>query len=205
MTTANHINNQGLQYARVDSNHWPLVPESHVPADINPLNQSVENPTQVARDLNVPTFNGSLFLRGKTWWTKVYVKGKPIRITTGTSDRDAALKILEERRVRVVRRARVRPAVEYHCVYFLRSSASGLIKIGHSRNINKRLANLRTGSHESLELICQIPTGRAVKLEKFLHAYFDSRRVRGEWFELTTVEIYSALRRWFLSRSEVLL
>src|SRR5262249_61963234 len=42
-----------------------------------------------------------LYLRGNVYWTKVYVNGRPVRESTGTSKETQAKKILDERRGRV--------------------------------------------------------------------------------------------------------
>jgi integrase len=44
---------------------------------------------------------GSLYLRGKTWWMKVYIDGKPVQSSTGTTKKMVAKAILaaEERRL----------------------------------------------------------------------------------------------------------
>ena len=45
--------------------------------------------------------NGSLYLRGKTYWTCVYVNGEPIRESTEATDEDAARKVLRDRMKKV--------------------------------------------------------------------------------------------------------
>lgn len=68
-------------------------------------------------------------------------------------------------------------------VYFLQASRSGLIKIGHSSDVESRIASLRTGSPEPLVLLAVMAGGREV--EQGLHARFAGARVRGEWFRAT--------------------
>lgn len=65
-------------------------------------------------------------------------------------------------------------------VYVVEARGSGLVKIGFATNISHRLQQLRTSSAASLDLLCQIPGGRA--LEKELHQRFAAHRSHGEWF-----------------------
>lgn len=50
-----------------------------------------------------------------TWWTKLYVHGRPVRESTGTDDRDAAERILRER---LDRADKGLPVVRLHTVLF---------------------------------------------------------------------------------------
>lgn len=66
-------------------------------------------------------------------------------------------------------------------VYFIRAQNSGLIKIGHSIQPEKRLKQLQTGSGDHLEILSTIPGGSSK--EAALHRQFASLNHRGEWFE----------------------
>ena len=74
-------------------------------------------------------------------------------------------------------------------VYLARSRATGLVKIGRSLNVQKRLKTLSTGSGEELELLIEIKSGDAVQLETKLHYRFNYCRVSREWFKLGHSEI----------------
>lgn len=67
-------------------------------------------------------------------------------------------------------------------IYFLRAKATGLIKIGRSENVSRRVAKLQTGSSEPLELIGSIRDSSGGLLETAIHRDFAAARVRGEWF-----------------------
>jgi hypothetical protein len=69
------------------------------------------------------------------------------------------------------------------CIYFVQAQQLRLIKIGFSSNVPKRLAALKTGCPDSLELLNIIPGG--AQMEKALHQRFSEQRVRGEWFTPT--------------------
>lgn len=66
-------------------------------------------------------------------------------------------------------------------VYFARSGA--YMKIGHSRDVNKRIKAINTSAPERVELMMVIP-GTAED-EKRLHKRFQHLRSNGEWFHFT--------------------
>ena len=79
-------------------------------------------------------------------------------------------------------------------LYFIGESWPALkvpatVKIGISSNVRQRLASFQTSNCRDLQLIyCrQVPTAPAV--EKWIHDRFWSKRIRGEWFEITLEEI----------------
>lgn len=80
-------------------------------------------------------------------------------------------------------------------VYFIEAVGLGKIKIGVSRNPQKRLVELSTGSPVPLKLLATIPGD--VRREKELHAKFGHARVDGEWFYAT-----SELRAWLAEIAE---
>lgn len=67
-------------------------------------------------------------------------------------------------------------------VYVVRSG--NLVKIGRTNDLERRLRQLSTMNSGELELICSIPTGDSVTLEKKLHQQFQPFRQHGEWFQL---------------------
>ena len=77
-------------------------------------------------------------------------------------------------------------------VYFLKAD-NGLIKIGRTNNLDKRIYHFTTKLPYKLELIHFIKTDCTVKLENELHNKFDHLRVRGEWFNLND-EIMAEIR-----------
>lgn len=71
----------------------------------------------------------------------------------------------------------------YGQTYFIRCTATGLIKIGHTTgSVESRFAALQTGSASELVLVGTVPGGREVEQE--LHRRFAADRVRGEWFRM---------------------
>lgn len=67
-------------------------------------------------------------------------------------------------------------------VYFIQASRLRLIKIGSTSNLERRLALLRTGSPDHLDVVGLIQPPCAWSLEAELHARFWADRLQGEWF-----------------------
>jgi predicted GIY-YIG superfamily endonuclease len=74
---------------------------------------------------------------------------------------------------------------------YLAKRADGAIKIGVSRNVEKRIATIRygqcVGSCPSTELILSIELSTAeiaYSIERQLHEYFANDRITGEWFAI---------------------
>ncbi len=86
------------------------------------------------------------------------------------------------------------------CVYLIRAAdATGLTKIGWTRQIEWRLRDLQTGCPILLTVVRRlelrsIPQAR--KLEKQLHQQFAAKRIHGEWFDLTTHELNTIVAAW---------
>tara|TARA_R110000822_G_scaffold107679_1_gene236605 strand:+ start:1336 stop:1848 length:513 start_codon:yes stop_codon:yes gene_type:complete len=84
---------------------------------------------------------------------------------------------------------------EYGYVYVIHNKDNGLIKIGKTKDLHQRFNALKSGSGCDLELIYSICTDSAYGestnwVEKSLHTFFDSKRIRGEWFKLSLFDIY---------------
>lgn len=65
-------------------------------------------------------------------------------------------------------------------VYVVRGASSGLVKIGHSGDPDRRIRSLQRSSGESLSILVTMPGGEA--LEERLHEMFAAHRRHGEWF-----------------------
>ncbi|WP_423208770.1 GIY-YIG nuclease family protein [Paracoccus yeei] len=66
-------------------------------------------------------------------------------------------------------------------VYCIRDDASGTVKIGFSKNPERRFRQIQTSFPFKLRLIATIPAVEA--FEQFLHWSHASRRLTGEWFD----------------------
>lgn len=75
-------------------------------------------------------------------------------------------------------------------VYLIRAE-NGLIKIGKTIDLDKRLEGISGMSPEPLELIYSIKTtiAKVNKLEAQLHYTFNNSRSHGEWFDLSVSDI----------------
>jgi predicted GIY-YIG superfamily endonuclease len=60
----------------------------------------------------------------------------------------------------------------------------GLYKIGITKDLNKRIAHLRTGTPDRLEVYHVIRTEYYAELERYLHRTLKAKNKRGEWFWL---------------------
>ena len=82
------------------------------------------------------------------------------------------------------------------CVYFIRHKNTKPIKIGYTEKETPedRIASMETGSPFGIELLGFIKSSNAKRLEIELHKEYSSRRVKGEWFNLTEEEVKSILR-----------
>lgn len=78
------------------------------------------------------------------------------------------------------------------CVYFIRNKYTKLIKIGKTKNIAKRISQIRSmfknhfGVNDGLELIGILPVfnGEESKLETYLHKKYKYYNTYGEWFNI---------------------
>lgn len=63
-------------------------------------------------------------------------------------------------------------------------------KIGFSKDVFKRLKTLQTGNSEELLLhhYIQIPEEKVRLIEKKLHQELSYKRLKGEWFNMTSEE-----------------
>ena len=79
-------------------------------------------------------------------------------------------------------------------VYFIEAD-NGLVKIGKSKDVRKRLSALRGASPINLRLLFSIDcNGQAIKTEKHFHKMFAAKRKHGEWFGLNKKEKMDIMR-----------
>jgi phage anti-repressor protein len=80
-------------------------------------------------------------------------------------------------------------------VYFIRSGATDIFKIGFTcGDPVKRLNTLQTGNHTNLTIYRTIYSPNASVLENKVHLVFADRKIRGEWYTVTTGDINSLKR-----------
>ena len=73
-------------------------------------------------------------------------------------------------------------------VYLIRAE-NGLVKIGKTYNLIRRFNTLNIGSPLDLEILGCIHVENASEVEQDLHARFAEKRVKGEWFSLSTEDL----------------
>lgn len=70
-------------------------------------------------------------------------------------------------------------------IYVISLDDSQIVKIGHGKNPKQRVGELQIGS--PTPLILQWVHEGDEALENHLHAVFEEHRIRGEWFDLTSL------------------
>lgn len=78
-------------------------------------------------------------------------------------------------------------------VYLIQKGDSNHYKIGITHKVNQRVKSLQTASSESLKIIHIFSTNFNRKLESYLHRYFKSKQLSGEWFSLEELEVNTFL------------
>lgn len=68
--------------------------------------------------------------------------------------------------------------VDVGYVYFIRSGQS--VKIGFSRDVKKRLQQLKTGAAHKVSILAAVPG--TMDTEAYFHRMFAEYRMSGEWF-----------------------
>lgn len=81
-------------------------------------------------------------------------------------------------------------------VYFIKNEETGLIKIGCSKDINKRYRDLQAqnehlGYTNKLVLLDKILVDNYYDLEQYIHNKYSEKRVINEWFKITKEDILS--------------
>jgi hypothetical protein len=65
-------------------------------------------------------------------------------------------------------------------VYFIRNQAADAMKVGHSRDPDRRLRELQTGNSARLHLVGAVAAAR--EFETLVHEEFADLALEGEWF-----------------------
>ncbi len=77
------------------------------------------------------------------------------------------------------------------CVYFIKHKKLNGIKIGMSNSPDpkKRISQIETASPYGIELLYTIITSVPNKLESYLHNVLADKRLNGEWFNVSKIEV----------------
>jgi len=75
---------------------------------------------------------------------------------------------------------------------------NGSVKFGFSKDPNRRVRSLQTGSADELVLLetVSVPQDRVREYERLLHQEFAHLRSRGEWFRISPEDAVAYLS-WF--------
>lgn len=69
-------------------------------------------------------------------------------------------------------------------VYILKTS-DNIYKIGVTKDVDKRIKQLQTGSTEKITLVDKFLSEYPFKLESYFHYKYKDNKVNGEWFYLS--------------------
>lgn len=85
-------------------------------------------------------------------------------------------------------------------LYVIADSPDGPVKLGISKQPERRLGQLQTGHAQQLHLFhtTVVPGGRAPLFERLLHRAIGYRRSHGEWFNLTVGEAIAQIGVLFI-------
>lgn len=75
---------------------------------------------------------------------------------------------------------------------YLVQAKTGPVKIGVALDLKGRVGEIQVGNHEQLSIIHHFKIANknlAHALEYAMHEYYQSKRIRGEWYQLTLVDI----------------
>jgi hypothetical protein len=87
-----------------------------------------------------------------------------------------------------------RESVGYGFVYLVEGHR-GEYKIGRTNLVDRRMAELGATAAVEYQLVHEIKTDDPVGVEAYWHKRFAERRMRGEWFALTSGDV-KAFKRW---------
>ncbi len=82
-------------------------------------------------------------------------------------------------------------------IYFVKSNDTGLIKIGYTRDLGRRLSSLRLRSVAGMTLITTTKSAYGPADENYLHRYLNRFRAYGEWFRITERQAFAARRHLY--------
>ncbi|MFA6270687.1 MAG: terminase small subunit [Candidatus Paceibacterota bacterium] len=86
-------------------------------------------------------------------------------------------------------RREIRAVVAARVKVYLILAENGLVKIGKTIDVERRFQSLNSMSPVDLKLVYVFDTLFGDELEEDLHARYETKRVKGEWFALTEKDV----------------
>lgn len=81
-------------------------------------------------------------------------------------------------------------------VYFVKPKRGDNVKVGFSSDIISRLRSFKTVFDSPIILIGYIYSDDYKNIEKELHSFFEKKRISGEWFNISRIEINEVLKKY---------
>jgi hypothetical protein len=124
----------------------------------------------------------SVYFKGRFYHYDFIVDGERYSGSTKLEDEIEARLFEDDLRSKVAtaQNPRSRPSQKTGFVYFIQGTATQLIKIGYTVDVDARLAHLAIGSPDRLILLGFCPGTRSD--ESFAHNQLSDCRSHGEWF-----------------------
>lgn len=74
-------------------------------------------------------------------------------------------------------------------VYFARCAATGLVKVGHTRNLRLRMIGLKSELQSDVQLIATVEVPLALRTERAAQSILKPYCVHGEWFQIDDAQV----------------
>jgi len=81
-------------------------------------------------------------------------------------------------------------------VYFVKPKRGDNVKVGFSSDIINRLRSFKTVFDSPIILIGYIYSDDYKNIEKEMHSFFEKKRISGEWFNISRIEINEVLKKY---------
>lgn len=105
-----------------------------------------------------------------------------MKVNQENTKRDSKVKMVREKEI-----------IDFGCVYLMKSGK--YYKVGKSKYPGRRQYELDRQSPEEVRLLHEIRTDDPDGIESYWHKRFESKRKKGEWFELTPQDVKDFKRR----------
>lgn len=73
-------------------------------------------------------------------------------------------------------------------VYLLKTPEN-IYKIGVTKDVDKRIKSLQTGSADKITLVDKFLSNYPFKIESTLHRKYNDSKIKGEWYHLTKDDV----------------